>query len=289
VQFDACSLTSAIRYAIFVLKLSCGTLINKKFMYANTLKQKVSNLYEGDSKLSHKFRYGLLIADITTILFLITSTFFFGHKIVEAIDVIFGLYLLLDYSARIWISEKKSAFVINPLNLADLAALISFLAPLLGENFAFLRALRVLRLLRSYRLLNRLRQDFQFFKRNEDVILSSTNLFVFIFVMTELVFVTQVHSNPNVKNFVDAMYFTIATLTTTGFGDITLQGQSGRVLSIIIMIFGVSLFIRLIQTVFRPSKIRFKCTDCGLFLHDRDAVHCKHCGKVLDIPSDGEV
>ena len=107
--------------------------------------------------------------------------------------------------------------------------------------------------------------------------------------MTELVFVTQVGNNPDVRNFLDAMYFTIAALTTTGFGDVTLQGDAGRALSIVIMIFGVSLFLRLIQTMFRPSKVRFTCNACGLFLHESDAVHCKHCGKVLAIPSDGDV
>ncbi len=119
--------------------------------------------------------------------------------------------------------------------------------------------------------------------------MSSTNLFMFIFIMTELVLVTQVGDNPNVRNFLDAMYFTIAALTTTGFGDVTLLGDSGRALSIIIMIFGVSLFLRLIQTMFRSSKVRFTCDACGLFLHESDAVHCKHCGKVLAIPSDGDV
>jgi voltage-gated potassium channel len=178
--------------------------------------------------------------------------------------------------------------VINPLNLADLVALISFLAPLLGEYFAFLRSLRVLRLLRSYRLQKRLREDFPYFRRNEDIILSAVNLFVFIFVMTEVVFVSQVHSNPNVRNFLDAMYFTITTLTTTGFGDITLQGETGRLLSILIMVFGVSLFLRLIQTMFRPSKVRYTCSQCGLFLHERDAVHCKHCGAILNIPNEGD-
>jgi voltage-gated potassium channel len=94
---------------------------------------------------------------------------------------------------------------------------------------------------------------------------------------------------PEPSNFLDAMYFTITTLTTTGFGDITLQGETGRLLSIIIMIFGVSLFLRLVQTMFRPSKVRYVCPACGLFLHEADAVHCKHCGRVLNIPSDGDV
>ncbi len=253
------------------------------------LKSRISELYEGDSPASHRFRYIILGADVLTIVFLIASTFFYGNDIVEMIDVIFGIYLFLDYATRFWIAPKKIPFTLNLLNMADLIAMISFLAPLLGENFAFLRSLRILRLLRSYRLQSRLREDFAFFRKYEDIILSATNLFIFIFFMTELVFVTQVAVNPAVTNFIDAMYFTITTLTTTGFGDVTLKGTEGKLLSIIIMVFGVSLFLRLIQTMFRPSKVRFICTDCGLFLHERDASHCKHCGRVLNIPSDGVV
>lgn len=258
-------------------------------MSLQTLKEKIHALYEGDSETAQHFRYTLLSIDIVTILFLIVSSFFYGHPILELFDIIFGIYIAIDYSARLWISPKKTSFAIEPLNLADLVSMVSFLAPLLGEHFAFLRGLRILRLLRSYRLQNNLRQDFEYFRRHEDVILSATNLMMFIFIMTELVFVTQVHTNPNVGNFLDAMYFTIAALTTTGFGDVTLQGQSGRMLSIVIMIFGVSLFLRLVQTIFRPSKIRFTCNQCGLFLHESDAVHCKHCGAVLNIPSEGDV
>ena len=121
------------------------------------------------------------------------------------------------------------------------------------------------------------------------MVLSAVNLFLFIFVMTELVFQSQVGVNNNIHNFIDAMCFTITTLTTTGFGDIVLIGEWGRFLSIIIMIFGVSLFLRLIQTVFRPSKVRYSCQRCGLYLHERDAVHCKHCGMILNIPDEGAV
>lgn len=254
-----------------------------------TFKARLKNLYDGDSAAAHRFRYFLLGMDIVTIAFLVISTFFYGSTLIERLDILFGIYVALDFVARLWIADKKSTFAISPLNIADLIAVISFLAPLLGENFAFLRGFRILRLLRSYRLQKRLREDSPLFKRHEDVIMSATNLFIFIFVMTEIVFVTQVQRNPEVNNFLDAMYFTITTLTTTGFGDVTLQGQSGRLLSVIIMIFGVSLFLRLIQTMFRPSKVRFTCQDCGLFLHESDAVHCKHCGAVLNIPSDGAV
>ena len=105
--------------------------------------------------------------------------------------------------------------------------------------------------------------------------------------MTALVHATQFGRNPEIRNYADALYFTVTTLTTTGFGDITMEDTAGRLLAVLIMIFGVSLFIRLAQTLFRPTKVQFECPDCGLMRHDADAVHCKHCGKVLHIESEG--
>lgn len=78
----------------------------------------------------------------------------------------------------------------------------------------------------------------------------------------------------------------MTSLTTTGYGDITLPGAWGRLLSIFVMLVGVSLFIRLMQLLVRPHKVKFPCPDCGLSRHDPDAVHCKACGKILNIPNE---
>ena len=110
---------------------------------------------------------------------------------------------------------------------------------------------------------------------------------MFVFVLTAVVYVVEQHRNPKIQTYVDARYFTVTTLNTTGFGDITPTGTSGKILTIIIMVFGVSLFIRLIQTIFRPAKVLHPCPNCGLKRHDPDAVHCKHCGIVLNIPDEG--
>jgi voltage-gated potassium channel len=175
----------------------------------------------------------------------------------------------------------------HPTTLADAVAIGSFLAPILGEGLGFLRVLRTLRLLHSYRLLARLRGDIPFFRRNEEVFLATTHLCVFLFVMTGLVYETQHRSNPQIANYADALYFTVTALTTTGFGDITLPGTTGRMISVVIMIAGVTLFLRLAQALFRPHKVRFPCPTCGLQRHDPDAVHCKACGTVLRIPDEG--
>ncbi len=149
--------------------------------------------------------------------------------------------------------------------------------------------LRTLRLLHSFQLVARLRQDVRFFRRHQQVLIAATNLGVFLFVMTGLIFATQHPTNSDIGNYADAFYFTVTALTTTGFGDITLPGTSGRMLSVLVMIVGVTLFLRLAQVLFRPTKVRQPCSNCGLVLHDIDAVHCKHCGEQMRIATEGIV
>ena len=84
----------------------------------------------------------------------------------------------------------------------------------------------------------------------------------------------------------DALYFTVTSLTTTGYGDVLLVGQDGRILSIVVMILGLTLFVRLLQAVVSPEKkVTNACTACGLDRHETDAVHCKRCGAILRIGS----
>lgn len=199
----------------------------------------------------------------------------------------FGLAILTDFLARLVMCANRLREFLRVSTYVDIAAILSFLAPLGGEAAGFMRILRTLRLLHTYQLRRRLGADSAFFRRNEDAIIAATNLAVFIFIMTGIVYETQHAQNREIKNYVDALYFTITALTTTGFGDITLAGTLGRVISVVIMICGVTLFLNLARALFRPPKVRFTCPSCGLQRHDPDAVHCKACGIVLAIPNEG--
>jgi voltage-gated potassium channel len=252
-----------------------------------TQKRAIRNLYEGEGRRAHQFRYGLLAFDLFTIAFIIGTSFFERTPLVEAIDAVIGVVLLADFAARMWVSDQRIKDLMHPFGLADIAVIVSLLAPIFGEGFAFLRILRIVRLLRSYQLLKRLRQDFEFFERNEQAVLAALNLAVFIFIATAVVYETQHGRNPNIVHYLDALYFTVTTLTTTGYGDITLLGTGGRLLAVVMMISGISLFLRLVQVMIRPIKVEHKCPDCGLKRHDTDAVHCKACGRMLAIEDDG--
>ena len=246
-------------------------------------------LYEGSSQRAHRFRFGLLAFDLGTILFIIATSFLPRTMAYEILDVAIGLVILADFSARLAISRNRTRDLLHPATLADVAAIVSFLAPVTGEGGAFFRILRTLRFLYTYQLIARLREKSPFVRHNEDLLRAILNLSVFLFVMTGIVYETQHWSNPQIGNYADALYFTVTALTTTGFGDITLPGTAGRMISVAIMIFGVTLFLRLAQVLFRPDKVRFSCPACGLLRHDRDAVHCKACGHLLNIPDEGAV
>ena len=255
------------------------------------LKDFLKELYHGQGDEHARLRWTLLILDIVFVAFFVYTTFL-PHdpapRWVIVTDYFIGGFLALDWLARGWVAKDKLGYVTTPLVLADLLVILSLFAPALTESFIFLRVLRTLRLLRSYRLLRELSWEWKFFKAREEIIFAALNLVVFIFVVSALVYALQVRSNPLITNYVDALYFTITTLTTTGFGDITLSGTTGRLLAVFVMIVGVGLFLRLAQSIFRPQRVIHECPDCGLERHDHDAVHCKHCGRVLHIQNLGD-
>jgi voltage-gated potassium channel len=251
------------------------------------LTSQCQELYYGLTPRAVRARSMMLAADVVIVAYFVGTTFMPLYDWIIVVDFVIGVILIVDFLARMFAHADRAAFLFRALSLLDLLVIISLFVPALIGNFAFLRVIRALRLLRSYAVSHQLRMQSPFFARNEDVIFSALHLMVFIFVITAVVFVMQVEANESINNYVDALYFTVTTLTTTGFGDIILVGSLGRMLAVIIMIVGVALFIRLVQTIFMPSKVRQECAGCGLTRHETDAVHCKHCGQLIHIRTEG--
>lgn len=205
-------------------------------------------------------------------------------------------YMVLDYAIAVWIigemvvravmAPSLRRWIVRPMTWIDIVIVATLLFPAVLSNFAFLRAMRLWTIGRSTLLREVLRRTGR--QRHLDVIRAVINLAVFLFVVTGFVYSTFFYWHDGAEGFVDALYFTVATVTTTGFGDITLPGTAGKLTSVVTMIVGISLFVRLAQAVVRPYKVTFSCPACALQRHDADAVHCKACGEILNIPDDGE-
>jgi len=255
---------------------------------SRTLHDRIRLLYEGRSKRATRFRYGLLVFDALSIVFFLATAPVPLTPALIATDAVIAVIILADFLARLWIARDRLRHLRQFYVILDVVVLLSLVAaPFLGQGWATLRLLRALRLVHSYHILRDLRRDSRFFRLHEDPILATVNLLVFIFAMTALVFVLRGGQEPGLETYIDALYFTVTTLTTTGFGDITMQSGTGRVLAVGIMVVGVGLFLRLARAIFMPAKVRHKCPECGLLKHDPDAIHCKHCGVELNIETEG--
>jgi voltage-gated potassium channel len=252
-----------------------------------TLSARLRRLYFGSGPAAQNFRIFALVFEVVLVAFFVVATFLPHDAWLIAIELSIAVVLLVDFLARWWMNQPRSAYFRKLSTWTDLLVLVTLVLPVIAQNFLFLRVVRAVRIFRSYHILRELYDQYAFFKKNRDAIEASLNLLVFIFVMSAVVFVLEVNRHPEINNFVDALYFTVSTLSTTGFGDIVFEDASGRLLSIFIMIVGVGLFLRLLQVIFRPAKVRYECPVCGLTRHEPDAVHCKHCGQVLHIETEG--
>jgi voltage-gated potassium channel len=250
-------------------------------------REALRELYLGTGRAAAVFQWLLLGFDIVLLGYFTGVALHPLHPTHAAIELGLGVLLALDAAARAVISPRPVHHLLRPAALIDLIVFLSLVVPSVSGNLGFLRVLRSLRILRSYHVLGLLRRRSPWVHANEEVLRAAVNLGAFVFVVSAVVYVSQSGRNAEIASYVDALYFTVATLTTTGFGDVTLEGDEGRLVSVTIMIAGISLFLRLAQAVFRPGKVRHPCPHCGLQRHDIDAVHCKACGRLLTIPDEG--
>lgn len=244
-------------------------------------------LYHSQSSGAQRFQAAVLVVDLAIIAFFIASPLLRNADAFLWIDYSIAALLAADLVARALASTDMLRWLRQMPIIIDIFILATLLAPAWLLNLGFLRILRLWTLTRTGTFWRPLK------KRGlglyQEPIQAVINLLVFLFVVTGFVYTAFANrgDEPSIAGYIDALYFTVTTVTTTGFGDIVLPGTSGKLASIVIMIIGISLFVRLAQAIFRPAKVHFPCPQCGLQKHEPDAVHCKACGHVLNIPDSG--
>lgn len=179
-------------------------------------------------------------------------------QILIVLDRIILVIFLIEYIARLWVIgswrpqsvklgflstaryflASRLRFILSPWGLIDLLALL----PLVP----FLRSLRVLRLLRLFRSV----KLFQY--HNPLRVLSSAirdNALLFgvafgvvllnIVLSAVMFFFAEYGHNDKVNNLGDTLWWSIVTISTVGFGDITPETPGGRVIGAVLMISGM--------------------------------------------------
>lgn len=129
-------------------------------------------------------------------------------------------------------------FAFTPLILIDLLTVLGSVPLLRG-----LRALRLLRLLRSnqfFRYSNPFEGIWRAFEENRLLYVFGLTVLATSVLMGGLsFFLTESAANPNISSLPDALWWSIVTLTTVGYGDLTPVTGLGRVVAGLLMVVGM--------------------------------------------------
>jgi voltage-gated potassium channel len=248
------------------------------------LRDKLRLLYHGRSPAAIRFQIAVILVDLVIIAFFIATPVLSETASFLWIDYTVAAVVAADMIARLLASTDMLRLLRQPTSWVDIFILATLLFPQALANVGFLRILRLWSLAHSRALLTPL-EERGLLKWREPIV-AVVNLATFLFIATGFIYTFFFIDGAGIEGYIDALYFTVTTMTTTGFGDIILPGIAGKLTSIVTMIVGISLFVKLAQAVFRPAKVFFECPSCGLRRHEPDAVHCKACGYLLKIPDD---
>ncbi len=211
------------------------------------------------------------------------------------LEWIFTGLFTIEYILRLLCIRKPLRFVLSPLGLIDLLALIpSYLSIFIGgaQSLLVLRALRLMRIFRIFRL-TRFLTEMEFLgvairASAQKIVIFMLVVFTLIVILGSVMYLVEGGEN-GFHSIPDSIYWAVVTVTTVGYGDISPATPLGKVIASIMMLIGYGIIAvpTGILTTEIAAKARQKtesvesCPSCGREGHDMDARHCKWCGAAL--------
>lgn len=256
-------------------------------------------IYEADSpagKLFDLILLALIVISVAAVMLESVSSIHlqYGSQLV-IIEWVITIFFTIEYIGRLIALKKPIRYVLSLYGLIDLLSLLPAYIDLLFPGLHFLVALRAFRLLRIFRILKLV----HFVGAGNRLLValrqSRTKIFVFLFtVMVMCVILGTVMylvegGNNGFSSIPKSVYWTIVTLTTVGFGDITPQTALGQFISVIIMILGYGIIAvptglitaQIISSDRTPENTQM-CVNCGADHHPDKAEYCYQCGVLLN-------
>ena len=163
----------------------------------------------------------------------------------------------VEYLARIWVCVEdpdlqgrtplraRLRYMVSPLALVDLMAILpAYLALFVAVDLRWLRLFRLLRLFKLTRYWSALNLLYRIMRDEAQIIGAAIFLLSVIMVLASAgMYVVEHRAQPEAfGNVPAAMWWTISTLTTVGYGDLYPVTWEGRVVAFILMVTGASSF-----------------------------------------------
>jgi voltage-gated potassium channel len=240
------------------------------------------------NRVFHGILFALIILSSIVLIFETVKTIYRPYKtLFYFFEVFCMVFFSLEYILRIYSSTEihkynekfkgRLKYIFTPLMLIDLLSLIPFYLIMFSSDykgFYIFNIFRVLRLLKAIRYVDAFTVIGNVFyaKRAQLTVSFIFILFVFVFA-SSIIYMAEKDAQPNKFNDIpSAMWYTIATITTVGYGDVYPITNIGKVTGGLISMIGLILFAI-------PTSI---LTSGFLQVNERkDKRKCPHCGEDL--------
>ena len=257
-------------------------------------------IFESDTREGKLFDTVLIGFIVSSILVVILDSVFrfdtYANIGFQVLEYLFTAFFTFEYLVRLYCSPNPRQYAFSFFGIVDL---LSTLPLYLGF---FLQGARYLLIVRSFRLIRVFRVFKLFSFLNEGNLLMQSLwisrakigvffLFVLILNISIGTLMYVVEGNRPDTPFTDipaSIYWSIVTMTTVGYGDITPITGMGRFLSAVVMLFGYTIIAIptgiVSASLFEEGRLRKQersCPHCRKQIDDTDARYCPYCGQLL--------
>ena len=259
-------------------------------------------IFEAETRAGRAFDLVLIAAILISVTVVVLSSVAsvaarYGHWLV-ALEWFFTFLFTAEYLARLSCLQHPVRYARSFFGIIDLLAIVPTYIGLLLPGAHVLIDVRILRLLRMFRILKLTSYVHEYTMLGRALLASRRKILIFLSVVMMIVFllgtVMYVVEGPlnGFSSIPTSIYWAISTMTTVGFGDITPKTDIGRTIASLMMLLGWGILavptgiISAEMTVQRGSRQQEgrRCPGCGERDIDDDANFCKHCGDSLPTP-----
>ena len=210
------------------------------------------------------------------------------------LEWVFTLLFSLEYLMRIYSSPKPLHYMFSFYGLVDLLSIVPTYLALFVPGASYWLVVRLLRVLRIFRVLKLVRYLTEanlllrsIYASRRKVLVFFTVVLVMSVIFGSLMFLVEGPDN-GFTSIPRSIYWTIVTITTVGYGDITPQTPLGQVIATMAMLTGYSIiaiptgiFTAEIAREINAESNRRRCNICERTRHHPEAEYCYHCGVTL--------
>ncbi|MEO8459750.1 MAG: ion transporter [Dokdonella sp.] len=255
-------------------------------------------IYHHDSAEERNFDLVLIVAILASIAVVmldsVTSIKEQWHEALFIAEWVFTIIFTLEYLLRLSTVRRPWRYATSFFGVIDLLAILPTYLSLLFVGGTYLIVIRVLRLLRAFRVLKLVEYSSEASVLITSLLRSRRKIFIFICALITIVIIfgalMYVIEGPEhgFTSIPTGMYWAVVTMATVGFGDIAPATPLGRLITSILILIGYSIiavptgiYTAELANTLRPKRRVVRCKECGLPEHEPDAWHCRRCGQGL--------